>query len=103
MSEQWPVCRVPDAGKKNIEDYLYCKSLLFKQCKVGIANVDDENFELVMKDHTCALETIGFSEKADLRAGNVSLVGRPGYLGVTYDLTGLLNFPVEIDILLYAR
>ena len=70
----------------------------YAQCKVGIANADDENFELVMKDHTCTLETIGFSEKADLKASNVNLVGRPGYLGVTYDLTGLLNFPVEIDI-----
>ncbi len=82
----------------SFEEYAQCKGMLFKQCKVGIANADDENFELVMKDHTCALETIGFSEKADLRASNVNLVGRPGYLGVTYDLTGLLNFPVEIDI-----
>ena len=82
----------------SFEEYAQCKGMLFNQCKVGIANVDDENFELVMKDHTCTLETIGFSEKADLRASNVNLVGRPGYLGVTYDLTGLLNFPVEIDI-----
>jgi len=82
----------------SFEEYAQCKGMLFRQCKVGIANADDENFEMVMKDHTCALETIGFSEKADLRAGNVKLVGRPGYLGVTYDLTGLLNFPVEIDI-----
>ena len=82
----------------SFEEYAQCKGMLFKQCKVGIANVDDENFELVMKDHTCKLETIGFSEKADLKASNVNLVGRPGYLGVTYDLTGLLNFPVEIDI-----
>ena len=82
----------------SFEEYAQCKGMLFKQCKVGIANVDDENFEMVMKDHTCTLETIGFSEKADLRASNVNLVGRPGYLGVTYDLTGLLNFPVEIDI-----
>ena len=82
----------------SFEEYAQCKGMLFKQCKVGIANVDDENLELVMKDHTCQLETIGFSEKADLRAGNVNLVGRPGYLGVTYDLSGLLNFPVEIDI-----
>lgn len=82
----------------SFEEYAQCKGMLFQQCKVGIANVDDENFELVMKDHTCKLETIGFSEKADLRAGNVNLVGRPGYLGVTYDLSGLLNFPVEIDI-----
>ena len=82
----------------SFEEYAACKGRLFKQCKVGIANVDDENFELVKKDPTCKLETIGFSEKADLRAGNVKLIGRPGYLGVTYDLTGLLNFPVEIDI-----
>ena len=82
----------------SFEEYAQCKGMLFKQCKVGIANVDDENFEMVMKGHTCKLETIGFSEKADLRAGNVQLVGRPGYLGVTYDLCGLLNFPVEIDI-----
>ena len=82
----------------SFEEYAQCKGMLFKQCKVGIANVDDENFEMVMKDHTCTLETIGFSEKADLRASNVNLVGRLGYLGVTYDLTGLLNFPVEIDI-----
>ena len=82
----------------SFEEYAACKGMLFKQCKVGIANVDDENFEMVMKDHTCTLETIGFSEKADLRASNVNLVGRPGYLGVTYDLTGLLNLPVEIDI-----
>lgn len=82
----------------SFEEYAACKGMLFKQCKVGIANVDDENFDLVMKGHTCTLETIGFSEKADLRASNVELVGRPGYLGVTYDLSGLLNFPVEIDI-----
>ena len=82
----------------SFEEYAACKGMLFKQCKVGIANVDDENFDLVMKGHTCSLETIGFSEKADLRASNVKLVGRPGYLGVTYDLSGLLNFPVEIDI-----
>ena len=82
----------------SFEEYAQCKGMLFKQCKVGIANVDDENFEMVMKGHTCKLETIGFSEKADLKASNVNLVGRPGYLGVTYDLTGLLNFPVEIDI-----
>ena len=82
----------------SFEEYAQCKGMLFNQCKVGIANVDDENYEMVMKDHTCSMETIGFSENADLRASNVALVGRPGYLGVTYDLTGLLNFPVEIDI-----
>ncbi|MGN0334573.1 MAG: UDP-N-acetylmuramoyl-L-alanyl-D-glutamate--2,6-diaminopimelate ligase [Lachnospiraceae bacterium] len=82
----------------SFEEYAACKGMLFQQCKVGIANLDDEHFDLVMKDHTCRLETIGFSGQADLRADNVELIGRPGYLGVAYDLTGLLNFRVEIDI-----
>ena len=58
----------------SFEEYAECKGMLFKQCKVGIANADDENFEMVMKDHTCTLETIGFSEKPDLKASNVNLV-----------------------------
>lgn len=82
----------------SFEEYAACKGMLFRQCKIGIANADDENTELVMKGHTCMLETVGFSKKANLRADNVQLVGRPGYLGVTYELSGLLNFPVEIDI-----
>ena len=44
----------------SFEEYAQCKGMLFNQCKVGIANVDDENFEMVMKAHTCKLETIGF-------------------------------------------
>lgn len=36
--------------------------------------------------------------KADLRAENVKLVSRPGYLGVSYHVTGQADFDVEIDI-----
>ncbi len=82
----------------SFEDYLACKSILFRQCKIGIANVDDAHFEEVLKGHTCEIETYGFSEKADLRATNMKLVNRPGYLGVDYHVSGLMNFDVEIDI-----
>ena len=44
------------------------------------------------------METFGFSEQADLRAADAQLVSGPGYLGITYRLEGLLQFPVEIDI-----
>lgn len=83
---------------KDFEDYKRCKGLLFKQCRIGIANVDDRYFEDVFKEATCRIETFGFSEKADLRAENVQLVSRPGYLGVAYHVSGLLDFDVEIDI-----
>lgn len=82
----------------DFEDYKRCKGLLFKQCRLGIANVDDEYFEDVFSQATCEIETYGFSEKADLRAVDTHLVSRPGYLGVAYHVTGLMDFDVEIDV-----
>ena len=83
---------------KDFDDYKRCKGLLFKQCKLGIANVDDKYFKDVFKGSTCKIETFGFSPEADLRAENVELVSRPGYLGVAYHVAGVMNFDVEIDV-----
>lgn len=83
---------------KDFEDYKRCKGLLFKQCRLGIANADDKYFKDVFKDATCKVETFGFSENADLRAEDVRLVSRPGYLGVACHVAGLMDFDVEIDI-----
>ena len=83
---------------KDFEDYKRCKGLLFRQCRLGIANVDDKYFKDVFRNATCRVETFGFSENADLRVENVKLVSRPGYLGVAYHVSGLMDFDVEIDI-----
>lgn len=83
---------------KDFDDYLNCKSLLFKQCHLGIMNADDRHLEQILKNHTCKVETFGFSEKADLRAVNSRLVSKPGYLGISYTVQGLVNMDVEIDI-----
>ncbi|MBQ2801018.1 MAG: UDP-N-acetylmuramoyl-L-alanyl-D-glutamate--2,6-diaminopimelate ligase [Lachnospiraceae bacterium] len=82
----------------SFEEYMACKGMLFSQCRYGIANVDDEHFEGVMKNATCKLETFGFSPKADLRAEAVELLKTPGYLGVKYQTKGLVEMEVEIDI-----
>lgn len=83
---------------KDFDDYKYCKGLLFKQCKLGIANVDDKYFKDVFAGATCKVETFGFAEEADFRAVNTHLVSKPGYLGVAYDVCGKQNFDVEIDV-----
>lgn len=83
---------------KDFEDYKRCKAMLFQQCRLGIANVDDAYFEDVFAKATCRVETFGFSEKADLRAEDTRLVSRPGYLGVACHVSGLMDFDVEIDI-----
>ena len=86
------------AEHESFEDYLECKSRLFRQCKVGIFNADDEHLDQILEGHTCAVETFGFSERANLRATNEHLVTRPGYLGVAYHVSGVMDFDVEIDI-----
>ncbi len=83
---------------KDFEDYKRCKGILFTQCRLGIANVDDPWYEDVFKGATCKVETFGFTEKADLRAVGIEHITRPGYLGVRYHVNGLMDFDVEIDI-----
>lgn len=83
---------------KDFEDYKRCKGLLFQQCRLGIANIDDLYFEDVFRGATCKVETFGLSEQAELRATNTHLVSRPGYLGVAYHVSGRMDFDVEIDI-----
>lgn len=82
----------------SFEEYLECKSRLLRQCRIGIVNADDPHLDQIIAGHTCTLETFGFSPKADLRARDARMVSRPGYLGVAYQVEGLMNFPVEIDI-----
>ena len=86
------------AEHASFEDYMHCKGLLFTQCRLGIVNADDAHLEQVLQGHTCSLETFGFSEQADLRASDLRLLSRPGYLGIAYKVSGLMNLDVEIHI-----
>ena len=81
---------------KDFDDYLQCKSLLFRQCKVGIFNADDPYYKKVMDGHTCSVETYGLSEQADLYAKNLTLIKEPGELGVAFDVKGLMDFHAEV-------
>lgn len=77
-------------------EYLYCKGLLFKQCKVGIVNGDDVHCDAVTAGHTCTLEKFGLKEGNDLQAVDLKLVKKPGELGVSFATKGLLQMEVEV-------
>lgn len=83
---------------KDLDDYILCKSLLFRQCKHGIFNADDSHLEKILEGHTCKVETYGFSENADIKASDVHLMDKGGTLGVAYHMSGLMDMDVEIDI-----
>lgn len=90
------------AEHASFEDYIECKSRLFRQCRLGIFNADDPRLGSILKDHTCEVETFGFSQEAGIRAENLDLITRPGYLGIAYTAvcggTQGESFDVEVDI-----
>lgn len=81
---------------KDFDDYLHCKGLLFKQCKVGICNGDDPHVDDILEGHTCEVEKYGFGEGLDIRAINLAYIHKPGELGVFFDTEGIINMHAEV-------
>lgn len=82
----------------DMEEYLNCKSKLFKQCKTGIVNIDDESTPALLKNSTCKTETYGYSEKADLIGFGDSLLAKSGYVGVNFSTKGIEALNVNVAI-----
>lgn len=81
---------------EDFEEYLECKRKLFIQCRTGIINRDDDHFEQIVKGHTCELETFGLTRDADLYGEDITLIKKPGSLGVQFHTGGLMDFEVAI-------
>ena len=93
----------------DFEEYLYCKSLLFKQCSNAIVNIDDEHVSDMLENSHCNTEgftsgknrsdincnTEGFTSGKNqtdiincsevLSAGNISLYNENGETGIMFD------------------
>ncbi|MBO6133647.1 MAG: UDP-N-acetylmuramoyl-L-alanyl-D-glutamate--2,6-diaminopimelate ligase [Lachnospiraceae bacterium] len=72
---------------ESFEDYLYCKSLLFSHCKVGVVNGDDPHLKEILKGHTCEVIEFGFGAE-DYSASNETLYREGSELGVSFHLSG---------------
>ena len=81
---------------KDFADYMHCKGLLFKQCRVGIVNCDDAHYQDVIRDHTCKIETFCFAENADYRAQDLKLISGAGFLGIDFKARGKVNLDIEL-------
>ena len=80
----------------SFEEYMECKSRLFRQCRIGIVNGDDLHTGKVLERHSCELETYGLGEECMLRADGLELVNTPGELGVKFHVKGLMDFRAEL-------
>lgn len=82
----------------SFEHYLECKSMLFRQCKLGIVNGDDEHTDKVLESHTCEVFKYGMNEGGSIVAQNIELYREGGALGVAFDVRGEANFRAKINM-----
>ena len=83
---------------KDMEEYLYCKSLLFRQCKYAAANIDDASWQSITKDFSGKVKTFGFSKDADLIAKNDHLLSEGGFIGVHFETEGDRTLTLDVGV-----
>ena len=81
----------------SFEEYLSCKSLLFRQCKQGVFNADDSHYRDVLQGHTCKVTTFCTAADSDVKpdtdftAHHIENINIDGRLGMQFQVKGLLN------------
>ncbi|WP_101773044.1 UDP-N-acetylmuramoyl-L-alanyl-D-glutamate--2,6-diaminopimelate ligase [Peptostreptococcus faecalis] len=80
------------------EDYRYCKSQLFKLCKYGIINLDDENSDYMIENADCEIKTFSIEKESDLKATNITLTRSEDSLGAEFDYIEKGETPIHTSI-----
>lgn len=83
---------------KDMEEYLFCKSLLFRQVRNAAANCDDPVWREVTKDYEGEVSTFGFSEQAQLRAVSEHLLSENGFIGVHFETEGSKKLSLDVGV-----
>ncbi len=78
-------------------EYVYCKSLLFQQCRHGVFNIDDKETVNMVKDASCDIHTYGLTDNADLYADGIEYISGEGRLGIGFDVHGVWNDHIEVN------
>ena len=86
------------AEHASFEEYMECKSLLFRQCRIGIVNADDEHVDGILKGHTCEVKTFSTEKQADLMASDIGFINEDGKLGMHFKVTGLMDCQAKVHI-----
>lgn len=82
----------------SFEEYMECKSLLFRRCRMGIVNADDEHVEDILRGHTCQVKTFSCEKQADLMAGAIGYLDEDGQIGMHFTTTGCMDVYAAVHI-----
>ena len=82
----------------SFDDYKYCKTLLFKQCKVGIFNKDSDYF--CEMSHGCSGKVIsfGYEENADYTLVSTKDIIENGFMGIEMVVDGKVKDTFKVSI-----
>ena len=70
---------------ESFDEYMYCKSLMFKQCKKAFLNIDDEHWKDMLVDAPdCEYKTFGTDAAADFCFKDIECVKANGVLGIEF-------------------
>lgn len=83
---------------ESFEEYLQCKSLMFRQCKQGLVNIDDEHTPAVTAGALCPLTTFSMAGEASYRADGIAEERRPGFLGSRFSVSGPMSGEFLLDM-----
>ena len=86
------------AEHASFEEYMECKSLLFRQCRIGIVNADDEHVDGILKGHTCEVKTFSAEREADLMASDIGFINEDGKLGMHFKVSGCMDCEAKVHI-----
>lgn len=83
---------------ENFEEYLSCKAELFRRCKKGVINRDDEHYEEIVKHATCEIITYGTTKECDLRANDIRHVAKGGDLSMEFRAEGMMDGEIVVGL-----
>lgn len=88
---------IGEGEHSDMKDYVYSKSLLFRMCKHGIFNRDDDYYNDMIYDSNCSINTYGYDKGSNLVIGDSSLLRKSDFLGVEVSTSGIVNDKLLIN------
>lgn len=82
---------------KDMQEYIFCKSLLFRQCREGVFNRDDKHFDDMVKNASCQIHTYGLQEGADLWAEQIAYRRETGFIGIDFVTGGQVEEEFKVN------
>ena len=88
---------ISDFEHPTMEDYINSKAMLFRRCKHGVLNIDDDNYSKMIKDATCDIYTFGYDDNANINIKDVDLIHEDKTIGINMKLNGDIKDTIMVS------